>query len=153
MHKHHCIHSRGQQSRVLSDLSDGGWGVGGSLSEHIQWQGAHYLVSICLPTVTRASQSHSSSGRNADPSSWMPWSPRAGSTFPHLFHGACTGRYDLQELRKAGFSARLSDMHTDKPTLSQSHPPITLTPVAASWQQKHLSGEPSRYQVESPAHF
>lgn len=68
-------------------------------------------------------------------------------------HGACTGRYDLQELRKAGFSARLSDMHTDKPTLSQSHPPITLTPVAASWQQKHLSGEPSRYQVESPAHF
>ena len=82
MHKHHCIHSRGHHSSPLCDLSDGEWGLGGSLSEHIQRQGAHYLVSIYLPTMTRASQSHSSSSGNAGPSSRMPWSLPAGSASP-----------------------------------------------------------------------
>lgn len=116
------LHSQ-QRSSVkspLCDLSDGGVGVGGSLSEHIQWQGAHYLVFICLPTITRASQSHSSSGRNAGPSSRMPWSPQAGSTFPHLFHSAVPAQDDLTS-RNCGRQGSLPGLVTCRQTNRHCH--------------------------------
>ena len=58
---------------------------------------------------------------------------------PHLFRSVVSAQEDLTPgTEEGGFSARLSD----KLTLAQAHPPSMLTPAAASWQQKHLGGEP-----------
>lgn len=140
----------GYHSGLLSAASLNGVGAGagrGSLFEHVQVQvqGAHCLVSIYLP-VTHASQGHSSSGGNVDPSSQMPWSPRGRSALCHLFHRMAPAREDGPPgAEEGGFSAWLSDVQTDRQIdiITVSSTGHTY-PGAASCQQKHLSGEPSQ---------